>query len=62
VTPAFAEDLADAVTRLVGKYHDQTAEQGRKHQVVVAVHPSVKRTRTTQTQTRTLTRTQTKEV
>jgi DNA-binding transcriptional ArsR family regulator len=38
---AFAEELATAVTTLVGKYHDETAEKGRKHRVVVAVHPSV---------------------
>lgn len=39
---AFAEELAGAVTALVGKYHDETAEGGRDHRVVVAVHPSVK--------------------
>ncbi|MEV7967391.1 helix-turn-helix domain-containing protein [Sphaerisporangium sp. NPDC088356] len=39
---AFAEELADAVTALVGKYHDETAEGGRDHRVIVAVHPSVK--------------------
>src|ERR671918_235299 len=39
---AFAEELAEAVTRLVSKYHDETAERGRAHRVVVAVHPSVK--------------------
>lgn len=43
---AFAEELADAVTRLVAKYHDETAEGGRAHRVVVAVHPSVSKTRT----------------
>jgi hypothetical protein len=38
------------VTALVGKYHDVTAEGGRDHRVVVAVHPSVKTgTDTTQT-------------
>ncbi len=36
---AFAEELADAVTRLVGKYHDESAPGGRPHRVVVAVHP-----------------------
>jgi DNA-binding transcriptional ArsR family regulator len=40
---AFAQELADAVTRLVGRYHDETAEHGREHRVVVAVHPSVKK-------------------
>src|SRR5438874_630922 len=39
---AFAEDLANAVTMLVGKYHDATAAGGRAHRVIVAVHPSVK--------------------
>ena len=38
---AFAEELAGAVTALVGKYHDEGAEGGRDHRVVVAVHPSV---------------------
>jgi len=38
---AFARELAGAVTALVGKYHDDTAEGGREHRVVVAVHPSV---------------------
>jgi DNA-binding transcriptional ArsR family regulator len=39
---AFAEELASMVTALVGKYHDETAERGRDHRVVVAIHPSVK--------------------
>ncbi|GAA3787988.1 helix-turn-helix domain-containing protein [Sphaerisporangium flaviroseum] len=38
---AFAEELAGAVTTLVGKYHDQTAKGGRDHRIVVAVHPSI---------------------
>jgi DNA-binding transcriptional ArsR family regulator len=38
---AFAEELANAVTALVGRYHDETAEGGRLHRVVVAVHPSI---------------------
>ncbi|MBB4911067.1 ArsR/SmtB family transcription factor [Actinophytocola algeriensis] len=37
---AFAEELAAAVTGLIGKYHDESAEGGRKHRLVVAVHPS----------------------
>src|SRR6187551_3725129 len=40
---AFAEELAGAVTSLVAKYHDGSAEGGRSHRVVVAVHPTVKR-------------------
>ncbi|GAA3466189.1 ArsR/SmtB family transcription factor [Nonomuraea roseola] len=38
---AFAEELATAVTTLVGKYHDDTAEGGRTHRVILAVHPTV---------------------
>jgi DNA-binding transcriptional ArsR family regulator len=39
---AFAQELASAVTALIGKYHDDTAEGGREHRVIVAVHPSVR--------------------
>jgi len=39
---AFAEELAAAVTALVAKYHDENAERGRDHRLVVAVHPTVK--------------------
>lgn len=38
---AFAEELASAVTRLIGAYHDEGAPGGRPHRVVIAVHPSV---------------------
>ncbi|WP_188136137.1 ArsR/SmtB family transcription factor [Lentzea indica] len=38
---AFAEELASCVTRLVAKYHDEQAEGGRPHRVIVALHPSV---------------------
>jgi DNA-binding transcriptional ArsR family regulator len=38
---SFAEELSDAVTALVAKYHDAAAEGGRRHRVVVAVHPTV---------------------
>ena len=38
---AFAEELAAAVTALVGKYHDEVAPNGRAHRLVVAVHPDV---------------------
>jgi DNA-binding transcriptional ArsR family regulator len=37
---AFAEDLAAAVTTLISRYHDETAEGGRTHRLIVAVHPS----------------------
>jgi DNA-binding transcriptional ArsR family regulator len=37
----FARELGDAVSDLVAKYHDQQAEGGREHRLVVAVHPSI---------------------
>ncbi|NRQ36127.1 helix-turn-helix transcriptional regulator [Nonomuraea sp. NN258] len=40
---AFAEELTDCVTRLVSKYHDENAEGGRDHRLIVAVHPAVKK-------------------
>ncbi|MEU8251937.1 helix-turn-helix domain-containing protein [Nonomuraea sp. NPDC048916] len=42
---AFAEELTEAVTALVSKYHDESAEHGRDHRIVVAVHPSMKEIR-----------------
>jgi DNA-binding transcriptional ArsR family regulator len=39
---AFAEELARSVTALIGKYHDERADGGRDHRVIVAVHPSLK--------------------
>lgn len=38
---AFAEELGDAVAGLVGKYHDAGAPGGRKHRLVIALHPSI---------------------
>jgi DNA-binding transcriptional ArsR family regulator len=38
---AFAEELTNAVAALVAKYHDEAAEGGREHRVIVAVHPSI---------------------
>ncbi|GAA2484280.1 winged helix-turn-helix domain-containing protein [Winogradskya humida] len=40
---AFAEDLTAAVTHLAGRYHDDSTPGGRRHRIVVAVHPSVTR-------------------
>jgi DNA-binding transcriptional ArsR family regulator len=42
---AFAEELTATVTALVSRYHDESAENGRDHRIVVAVHPSIKETR-----------------
>jgi hypothetical protein len=39
---AFADELAQAVTALVSKYHDETAPGGRPHRIVVAIHPESK--------------------
>ncbi len=38
---AFADELTQAVAALVSKYHHESAPGGRKHRVVVAVHPSI---------------------
>jgi DNA-binding transcriptional ArsR family regulator len=37
----FAAELSDAVERLIAKYHDEAAETGRKHRLVVGLHPSI---------------------
>jgi hypothetical protein len=34
------------VTSLVAKYHDEQAEGGREHHLVVAIHPSATTTQT----------------
>ena len=38
---AFAGELGEAVNSLVAKYHDGNADRGRKHRLVVALHPSL---------------------
>jgi DNA-binding transcriptional ArsR family regulator len=38
---AFAQELTEAVTALVAKYHDEHAPTGRDHRVVVALHPEL---------------------
>jgi DNA-binding transcriptional ArsR family regulator len=40
---AFAQELSDAVAGLVAKYHDEGATRGRRHRLVVALHPSMSR-------------------
>jgi DNA-binding transcriptional ArsR family regulator len=37
---AFTAELAEAITRLVSKYHDGSAPGGRAHRLVVVAHPS----------------------
>jgi DNA-binding transcriptional ArsR family regulator len=39
---AFANDLSNAVARVVAKYHDETAENGRTYRVVVGAYPKGK--------------------
>ena len=39
---AFAEELTQAVSVLLARYHDQRAEGGRDHRVIIAIHPSLK--------------------
>ncbi|MDJ0406822.1 ArsR/SmtB family transcription factor [Rhodococcus erythropolis] len=38
---AFAGELGESVNSLVAKYHDGNSEAGRKHHLVVALHPSL---------------------
>jgi DNA-binding transcriptional ArsR family regulator len=44
---AFAAELSDAVGALAAKYHAETATGGRKHRLVVALHPSITRPKLT---------------
>ncbi|HTW09994.1 MAG TPA: helix-turn-helix domain-containing protein [Acidimicrobiales bacterium] len=39
---AFADELSEAVSRLVAKYHDARSPGGRAYKMVVAVHPKVR--------------------
>jgi DNA-binding transcriptional ArsR family regulator len=38
---SFAAELSDAVETLVGRYHDDAAPGGRKHRLILALHPSI---------------------
>ena len=40
---AFSNELAEAVTKLVSKYHDESAPGGRAHRLVVVAHPLPKK-------------------
>ena len=40
---AFAAELSEAVERLLSKYHDESAAGGRRHRLLVALHPSITR-------------------
>jgi hypothetical protein len=36
---AFFAELAEAITKLVAEYHDESAPGGRPHRLVVVAHP-----------------------
>ena len=36
---AFSYELTEAITKLVSKYHDESAPGGRAHRLVVVAHP-----------------------
>jgi len=36
---AFSNELAEAITKLVSKYHDESAPGGRVHRLVIVAHP-----------------------
>jgi DNA-binding transcriptional ArsR family regulator len=40
---AFTHELADAIAKLVSKYHDESAPGGRAHRLVVVAHPLPKK-------------------
>ena len=42
---AFAAELADAVNHLVSKYHDESTAGGRRHRFLVALHPTITRSK-----------------
>ncbi|MFD7287717.1 ArsR/SmtB family transcription factor [Streptomyces sp. NPDC059863] len=39
---AFVDELTRGVSALIAKYHDEHADNGRDHRIVVALHPTVK--------------------
>lgn len=42
----FSKDLAEAITKLVARYHDESAPGGRAHRLVVVAHPLPHKSRT----------------
>ena len=40
---AFTHELAEAIAKLVSKYHDESAPGGRAHRLVVVAHPLPKK-------------------
>ncbi len=47
---AFAGELGESINSLVAKYHNGNSEGGRKHRLVVALHPSLTTPQTITTQ------------
>jgi DNA-binding transcriptional ArsR family regulator len=43
---AFSKELTDSITKLVSKYHDESAPGGRAHRLVLMAHPSPHASRT----------------
>jgi len=41
---AFSSELTEAITKLVSKYHDESAPGGRAHRLMVEAHPAPKTT------------------
>lgn len=39
---AFVEELSEAVTSLVGEYHDESADEGRWFRLAVGSHPAIR--------------------
>lgn len=39
---AFADELGETLRDLVARYHDESTPGGRRHRVVIALHPSLK--------------------
>jgi DNA-binding transcriptional ArsR family regulator len=46
---AFSNDLTQAITKLVARYHDESAPKGRAHRLVVVAHPLPQEPRTKET-------------
>lgn len=38
---AFVAELTETVTALISRYHDEAAQGGRPHRVIIAIHPTV---------------------
>jgi hypothetical protein len=36
---AFTSELTEAITKLIAKYHDESAPGGRAHRLMVVAHP-----------------------